>query len=301
MVTLAHNGDIEYIAETTYGAGFPATGQLEIPSDSVIESTLEARRILKRHHTVSTDAAVDTTYHSKVYVLTMSYVVQQLKTSGQHISTTCLPYYAITRSAGDLGSLAINYDTNGSNFGVYGVKINTISMQMTQDEAIIANVELWGNGLETEDAASDFTNYSSLTPAGSIGEDLEIFEGASVTRSGSWTDGISDFNFTINNNMARIPKLGTSEAVGVYPAHTDLAGAVEIITAAGGEVDVDELLEGTETDIVAQTGTTSSKSMKFTFSNAAYARTPVPYRIDMSAVLVAADWEAESVAFAAVT
>ena len=298
MVTLAHNGDLEYVAETTYGAGIPTTPTMQIASEAMIESTLEVRRVLKRHHTISTDAAVDTTYHSKVYVLTMSYVVQQLKATTTHTATTCIPYYAVTRSAGDLTSLACVYDTNGSAYLLKGAKINTYSQQMTQDEAIIANVEIWGNGLEVEDVPSDFTNYAA---AGTIGEDLEIFEGASVTRSGSWTDGISDFNFTINNNMARIPKLGTSEAVGVYPAHTDLTGSAEIITAAGGEVDVEELLNATETDIVAQTGTTSSKSMQFTFSNAGYARTPVPYRIDMSAVLVAADWEAESVAFAAVT
>lgn len=301
MVVLAHNGDLEYIAEATYGAGFPATGQLEIPSDSVIDSTLEVRRVLKRHHTISTDAAVDTTFHSKVYVLTVNYAFQQCKAATQHLINTILPYYATHRTNGDLDSLAINYDTNGTNYGLYGAKINNLGMSMSQDEAVTVTTEIWGKELETETTAATFTNYSSLTPAGTISEDIDIFEGAVVTRAGSWADGIQSFDFTINNNLDRIPKLGSDEAIGVYPAHTDLTGSVDIITAAGGEVDVDELLDGTETSIIAQTGSTASKSAKFTFTKAAYARTPVPYRVDMSAVLVAADWEAESVTLAAVT
>lgn len=300
MVTLAHNGDISYFKEASYGAGFPAVGQIEIPSDSVTSSTLEVRKNTKLHHTISQAGAVDTTHHQKIYVLTINYALQQMKAATQHLDDTCLAYYAQNRTAGDLDSLAFMFETNTAAYEIAGCKINTYSASMTEDNEIPITVEIWGQALTTEDVIADYAaTYGAMTAASAIAEDIEIFEAASVTRSGSWTDGIQSMNFTINNNLGRIPKVGSAECVGVYPAHMALSGTADIIANLGGEVDVDELLDGDEVDIVAASGTTASKSYKWTFTNAAYTRTPVPYTADMSCMIIPADWGAEDLTFAA--
>lgn len=298
-LTPGHAGDFEYIEEATYGAGLPASGQLEIPSDSIIEAQYEPNVEVKRHYSIDSDACKDSTYHQIVHVVTLDYELQQLKTATQHTLSESLAYFAATRSSGDLYSIACAFDLNGTAIQMKGGKINRYSWTCSPSEAIRVTCEIWGNAVETEDIVTDFTNYSSLDASAAISETIEIYEGASITRAGCWADGIGSFNFEINNHLERVPVLGSQDPAGTYPAHSEFSGGAEVLATAGGETLLDECLAGTEVAIVANSGTTASKSLKFTFANASYNRTPAAYRTEMAIVKIPADWGAESVTLAA--
>ena len=110
-ITIAHGGDLEYIAETTHGGGLPNSGQLEVPSDAITNIELSIVSNVERHKNVNDYDMQDTSYHSRHYVLTVEYKLQQVNTSGTHTISTCLEAYALTRTAGDLSSLACIYQT----------------------------------------------------------------------------------------------------------------------------------------------------------------------------------------------
>jgi hypothetical protein len=300
-ITAGFQGAIEYIAESTYGGGLPASGQLEIPSDAVTNVNLDISREVKRHHDIGSASCVETTYHSKAYTLTIDYELQQLNAATQYTASTSLEYYTVTRSSGDLNSLAFVYDTGDGVFLLKGGLVNRYSWNCTQDEAVQVSVEIIGNAVETDTAASNFTNYGDLTSASAIGNSIETYSGASITRSGKWTEGINSFTMEINNNVDRLFEVGESEAASTKPGYTDISGTAVIIASDGGKTPVDDILSGDEVNIVAQSGTTSGASHKFTLSNASYNSIPVVYQTDMTGMLVDANWGAESVAYGAVS
>jgi len=300
-ITIAHGGDIEYIAETTHGGGLPSSGQLEIPSDSVRNIELAISSNVERHKTVSDYDSVDTSYHSREYTLTIEYALQQCNTSGSHTSTTALENYAVTRTSGDLTSLAFVYSTNGSYYLLKGGKINSWSMPFALNESLIVTVEIWGTEIETATSASTFTNYSSLTASETIGNAFEVYGGGAITRSGKWSNGIKAGTLTISNNLERVPKIGTQDMIGVYPQEIDVGLSCDILTDSGGKTDIDDLLTPDETDIVIQSGTTSNTSYKWTLTNPSYNSEPVVYKVGMSHMVISADIGAEAITYTTVS
>jgi len=296
--TSGHSGSVEYVAESSYGDGIPTTPTMHLPSEAVTNVELNFDIDVKRLHDIGSHAATDTVYGSRAYVLTVEYDVQQLKSADTHTASTCLSYYATHRTTGALDSLACAVDMNGGAYLLKGGYINRLSMNFTQGEVPKATCEIWGNAVETDTTVANFSNYDS---AGAIGESFESYSGAAITRSGCWSNGIADFSFEINNNLDRVFKVGSQDAASTYAGYVDLTGNATVLVATGAKDEVDALMAGTEVDIVAASGSTSSKSLEFTFANASYTNEPVIYKTDMSAMTVGCSWGAESVTFAAVS
>lgn len=295
-ITSGHAGKIEYIEETSYGDGAPSTGQLQKPSDAVLNVTIEPTTSAGKLHTIESSDTVDVVWGIFNYRVTVEYLVQQLKSTGTHTSTDVLAYYATHRSSGNLPSLALVIDTNDAFFELTGAYVNRYGWNCTPGEAIVATVEFLGNGLNPATSKADIT---SATDAPSIDEPIETYEGAVITRSGSWSEGIGSLSFEINNNVDFLPKLGSRDPAATACGYVDFTGTCDILCSDGGKDEITELLNGTETDIVCSSGTTSGKSLKFTFSNCCYTRTPVVYQTDMTGLKCNAEWTGESITFAA--
>lgn len=297
-LTIAHGGDLEYIAEATFDAGFPASGSLLVPSDSITSIELAFVSNVERHKTVSDHVAIDTSYHSREVSLTVEYKLQQRDATGTYDFDKSLEYYGLYRSSHDLSSLCFLYSTNGTHYRVKGAKVNSLSFTCNVDESITVSAEIWGTGGTAETSAATFTNYSSLTPAAAIGNSFEVYGGSAITKSGKFANGIKSGTFTFNNGLERIPHVGSQDTYWIAPGGLDISMTLDILTDAGGKTDVDDLLSGDETDIVFDTGTTADKSQKFTFTNPSFNRTPVIYRADMTHMVISGDIGAEDVTHA---
>ena len=296
-ITVGSSGDYEYVIETTYGTT-PTAAQLQIPSDAFIRANLEVHREVKRHYSIASHNAVDTTYHTKAYTLTLEYEVQQMKTAGdQHLATTTMSYLATHRTSGDLSGITSYLDTNDAAYRLYGGLINKYSWDCSQDNAIHCTVEIQGIGLETGANLAALTNYSGQTSSAAIDETIDIFEGSAITRTGKWTDGIKSGNFTIDNQIERLFKAGSTEATSMKAKYVIGEGTALVYASDGGKAEVDDLLSGDEVAIVYCSGTTASKSHRFTFSNASYTDTPTVYETNMTGMTVDVKWGGEGVAF----
>ena len=136
VITSGYDGDFEFIVEATLGTT-PDAGQLQIPSDSVTRAHLEISREAKRHYGIASHNAVDTTYHTQAYTLTLEYELQQMKKTGtKHIATTVLEYMATHRTSGALGGVTCYLDTSAAAFRLAGGVVNKYSWDVSQDNAI---------------------------------------------------------------------------------------------------------------------------------------------------------------------
>ena len=300
-ITPGYDGDLEWVKEATYGT-VPTAVQLQVPSDTVIRSHLDIHREVKRHYGITSHSATDTTYHTKAYTLTTEFELQQMKIAGaQHLVTTTLGYHATHRTSGDLDSLSFYFDCSAGAFLLKGGLINKYSWDCSQDNAIHVTCEIIGNAVETGANLAALTNYSGQTSSGAISETIETFEGAGITRSGKWSEGIKSGNFSIDNQIERLFKAGSSEAASVKPKFVIGEGSALVYCSDGAKTPVDDLLSGDEVDVVFASGTTASQSHKFTFANASYTDTPVIYETGMTGMTVDVKWGGESVAFAAMS
>lgn len=306
VTTIAHGADLEYIAEATYAAGLPVSGQLEIPSDIILGWELSVD--YKKERPASIDSAVraETIGHGKTYILTVDYLLQQCKTpTGQHLATTCLEAYALTRTNGNLQSLAVvaiagrSVTNQVGTYQVKGCRINRETLTFNPDETITASVEFWGTDLTITGVPASQTNYSTCTAASAIGESYDTYEGCAITRSGSWTEGIGKFSLEINNNLARQPKCGSAISQGIYPGILECTGSVDIIGTSGGSTDITELLNLTETNILCSTGTIASKSLKYTITKPQWDRMPLVSKADLTHYVLVGEFKAENVSMVA--
>lgn len=300
-ITPGYSGDFEWVLESVYGT-VPTAAQLQIPSDAFIRATLDIHREVKRHYGIQSHNAVDTTYHTKAYTLSVEFELQLMKTTGaQHLVTTTLGYHATHRSSGNLDSISSYLDTNAGAFLLSGGLVNKYSWDCSQDNAIHVTAEIIGNAIETGAALADLTNYSGQTASAAIGEEIEIFEGSVIGRSGKWSEGIKSGNFTLDNQIERLFKAGSAEAASVKPKFIIGEGTVLVYCSDGGKTPVDDIISGDEVDIIFASGASSGQSHEFTFAKAAYNDIPVIYETGMTGMTVDIKWGGESVAFAAVT
>jgi hypothetical protein len=299
-ITPGYSGDIEWVLESVYGTT-PSIQQLQIPSDAVIRCHLDIHREVKRHYGIVSHSAIDTTYHTKAYTLSLEYELQLLKTTGaQHNVDETLGYHATHRTAGDLDSLSIYFEAGTEAFLLAGGLVNKYSWDCSQDNAIHVTAEIIGNAVTSGANLAALTNYSGHTASAAIATGIEIFEGCGITRSGKWSEGIKSGNFSIDNQVERLFKAGSSEATSVKPKFTIGEGTALVYASDGGKTPVDDILSGDEVAIVFASGASSGTSHQFTFANASYNDIPVVYETGMTGMTVDIKWGAESVAFAAV-
>ena len=294
-------GDVEYIATTETGGGLPSSGQLEIPSDSILSAELTIDANVKRHFNIASQTATDTTHHNRDYTLNLQYELQQVEAATHHQIATCLEAYAITRASYDLSSLAfvVDYLHGATSLLLKGAKVNTLSYACSINDAILMSAEIWGTGIETGTANADFTNYSSLDASVAVANQIEIYGGAAITRSGMYAAGVKSGTFTINNNLERIPKVGSQDATGIKPGDIEWSFAGEALSDGGSKTDFDDLIAAGETDIVFDTGTTASASQKITLTNPTYNRQSQVLRQGDKHLVLGVDLGAESGAMAA--
>lgn len=296
-IQATHIGGFYYQAEASYGAGLPASGQQEIPSDSIESVNFTPAMNIQRLPTINDYDYQDTTYGARDYTITVAHPFQQLKAATQHLQTTCLEYYAVTRTAGDLQSIACVLKTGAASWLVFkGAKINSQSLAFSVGEQVNETTELWANNLTTS-----ATLPTGGTPAAAIASTFDTFNGALISRSGKWLAGIKSATLTINNNLERIPRISTTGTQGgdyayIMPGLQETKLTADIIADGAGKTDIDDLLADPETTIVIQTGITPNYSLKWTLTHPSFNALPVVYTADMKTLILSADMGAENIA-----
>ena len=292
---------LEYIAETTRGSAV-STGYLQRPSDAVSNVNLTGTNNGEIIYTISDYDGQDTVLGLREYNLTFEYDLQRTEDSGgtQNTLATSILYYALTRSSGLLTPLTFYVHTNSTTTYVCeGCVINSITGNCAPNERIHLSVNV---SVATVTTGNNY--YSALTASAAYGNTFETFQGASITRSGSFDSGCGNFNFTINNNVSGVPNIGTSYYVNMYEGLENLSGTADVLLDSGGNTDWDEMGAGTEQAIVFATGTSTTsgdKSMKLTFANAIYTNLPVNFAAEDSYLISGVNWIAETVTLAEYT
>lgn len=305
-ITIAHGGDIEYIKEASFGAGLPASGSLDIPSDAIMNIELSIEQNLERIIPVNDHDAVDTAYHSRQYTLTIEYLCQLVDAAGIHQLTNTLEYGATLRTSHILNSYAFVYKaghstTDDAFYYLRGGKINSMDVTWNINETIKISVEIWGTSMTDGTAGSDFTNYSSLTASAAVGNAFEVYGGGAITRSGAFAAGVKSGTLTINNNLERVPNVGSQDCVHIAEGEQHIGFVGDVVADSGGKPEVDDLLAASETAIVLDTGTTANTSQKFTLNNPSYNRMPIIQRVGDTHMLLSVDIGAETITHAAYT
>ena len=287
--------NVTFIAESIRGAA-PGSGQEYRVSDAIENVNLVGRNQGEVAYSVYDYDGQGTFFGADEYVLSFDYYLQRFGTS--HPTANSIEYYANHRTSGNLKPLTFFVNTDStSTYALSGGIINTWSMT-PEDKRIKCSCEIL-----FESCVTTGINRHLYTAASACGTTFETFQGALITRSGSFEAGVSGFTVNINNNADRIPKIGTSTAT-VYESLENLSGTVDILLNDGGINDWGEMTDHTKQSIVFASGTsttTTDQSMKWTFANASFSEVPIPFTTDTRVVISGITWNAETLSFAAYT
>ena len=295
-ITSGHLADLEYIPEATAGTE-PSSGTLQIPSDIVTNVSLNTVNNAEILYAIDDYDGVGSATGLREVVLTFDFVKQQLNTTGEHLIGDSVEYYAVTRSSGQPSSLCFYYTPyTGCTYMITGGYINSYSETVNEgDKTIKCSVEVWGYSCATSNA-----NYASLTAASAIGNSYEKFTGASITKSGATVGkGVSEFSFSVENNLARIPVVGSSALTGIYAGNQVVSGSMNILVEDGGAVQFGSMDSAHSNSIVYNSGATASTSETWTFGNSIFTNMPIETASDTAYVVSNANWIARSVTLAA--
>ena len=293
---------LEYIAETDRGT--PASsGSLQRPSDAVTNVNLTGTNNGEVIYTIGDYDGQDTVYGLKEYTLSFEYDIQRTENSGTPFVNTLaksIQYYALTRSSGLLTPLTFYVHTNSTTtYECRGCVIDSWSMNVTPGGRLHCTVNV-----SVASVACRTGQYTSLDSSTAWGNTFETFQGASITRTGGFDEGVGGFTVTINNNPSGAPNIGKQVYVNYYEGLQNLSGTVDVLLNSGGKTDWEEMTGSagsgapTEQSIVFNSGTSTTagdKSMKWTFANAAYTNMPINFSAEDGYVVSGVTWTAESV------
>ena len=294
-ITSGHQADLEYIEETTYGTE-PSTGTLQIPSDNILSVRLEPVNNAEILYSIGDYDGQSTVTGTHEVVLSFDYILQQVKTSGEHQLSDSIEYYAQHRSSGQPKSLTFYYTPkSGTIYMINGAVCNTFEMTASADDKTIrCHAEFYGKSTATSNS-----HYNSLTSSSAIGTSYEKYSLGSVKRGGSTIEsGVTSFRFTINNNLERIPVVGSDTVTNIYAGKQELSGDMDVLVSDGGGSIFSDMFNKNTASLVFNTGSTSNQSLKWTFTNMVYTGTPQEVTSDTPFIVSSIPWIAESVTLA---
>jgi hypothetical protein len=287
--------DVAFIEEVTRGT-LVTTGQLYRVSDAIENVSLRTAAGADVLYSVYDYDGQGTIYGQHDYTLSFDYYLQRTKTTTHPLANT-MEYYALTRTSGLLKSLTATVNTeSASSFHLAGGVVNRLSMTL-EEKRIRCHAELIFKSCVT-------TGTYTYTAATAIGTTFEQFQGATITRSGSFNAGVSGFSLEINNNTKSQPVVGASQPTAIYESLQNVGGSVDILVNNGGETDFYEVDGQYKTSIVFNTGTSAVAtdcSEVFTIANATFTELPIDFTTDTTVVIAGARYVAESISLASKT
>jgi len=294
-ITSGHQADLEYVEESSYGVE-PASGTLQIPSDNILGVRLEPVNNAEVLYSIGDYDGQSTVTGVHEVVLSFDYILQQVNTSGEHQLSDSIEYYAQYRSSGQPKSLTFYYTPkSGTIYMVNGAVCNSFEMSASADDKTIrCHAEFWGKLTSTSNS-----HYNDLTSSSAIGTDYEKYGLGSVKRGGSTIEsGVTSFRFTISNNLERIPVVGSNTVTSIFAGKQEISGDMDVLVSDGGGTIFGDMFNKNSASLVFCTGSTSSKSLKWTFSNMVYTGVPQEITNDTPFVVSSVPWIAESVSLA---
>ena len=298
-ITAGHLADLEYIKETTAGSE-PTTGTLQIPSDVVTNVSLNNVNNAEILYSIGDYDGVSTVTGAQEVVLTFDFIKQKNNSDGQHQMPDSIEYFAVTRTRGQpTASLTFYYSpltgSTSCTYMINGAYINSYSETVNEgDKTIKCSVEVWGYSCATSNS-----HYTSLTAASAIGNDYEQYCGATVTKNSATVGkGVKEFNFTVENNLERIPVVGDSALTAIYASNQVMSGSTNILVEDGGAIQYGKMSSAESDSIEYNSGNTSGKSETWTFGNAVFTNMPIENSADTPYVISNANWIARSVSLA---
>jgi len=291
-ITSGHQADLEYIEETSYGTE-PSSGTLQIPSDNILSVRLEPASNAEILYSISDYDGQSTITGTHEVVLSFEYILQQVKTSGEHQLSDSIEYYAQHRDSGQPKSLTFYYTPkSGTIYMINGAVCNTFEISANADDKTIrCRAEFYGKLTSTSNS-----HYNSLNSSSAIGTSYEKYSLGSITRGGSTIEsGVTSFRFTINNNLERIPVVGSNTVTSIFAGKQEISGDLDILVSDGGGTLFNDMFNGDTDTLVFSTGNTSNQSLKYTFTNMSYTSAPQEITNDTPFIVSGVPWIAESV------
>ena len=303
-LTRGYNLKLEYIPETQRGREPWIADDLQTPGDAIDNYTLTGTNNGEIVYTMSSFEGQDFVPGLEEYTMTFDYYVQRLNNE-KHPLDLSLPYFATTRDTNtkDLTPLTFYLttqggtgDESGCTWTLTGGVINSYGISGNAGERVKASVEVVFSGCTTVTGL-----YSTHSSSSAWDTTYETFQGAGITRSGSFEEGVNNWNFTVNNNAGRFPKIGSSTPT-VYEGHENVEGSVDILLVNGGKSDWNEMVSATQQSITFDTGdstTDTDQSMTWTFADASYGEVAINAGADSVIVQSGVPWKAKTVSVVA--
>jgi hypothetical protein len=284
--------DLSIIEESQRGQ-IKTSGQLYRVSDAIENVSLRTAAGADVLYSVYDYDGQGTIYGQHDYTLGFDYYLQRTKTTTHPLANT-MEYYSLTRTSGLLKSLTCLVNTDsGSTFFLAGGVVNRWSATL-EEKRIRCHAEL----IFKSCATSGTWGFTAPT---AIGTTFEQFQGATITRSGSFNAGVSGFSLEINNNAKSQPVVGASQPTAIYESLQNLSGSVDILVNDGGENDWYEVEGQRKISIVFNTGTSTTAtdcSEVFTIANVTFTELPVEFTTDTTVVIAGARWIGETISLA---
>jgi len=293
---------LEFIPETTRGTPV-SSRSLRRPSDAITNVNLSGLNNGQIVFNINDYDGQDIVYGLKEYKLSFEYDLQRTRGSGAYSLTRTIHGIAANRTSGLLTPLTFYLHTqSNATLECRGCVVDTWKMDVAPGGRLHCTADIsvasvkWTTG-----------SYGSLTASSALGTTFETFQGALITRTGGFDEGVSNFSVTIKNNSKGVPNIGKQVYKYIYESTQNIDGTADVILYSGGKTDWEEMAGAsgngapTEQDIVFSSGnstTATDKSIKWTFSPAAYTNLPVNFKPEDGWVTSGMTWIAQAVTIA---
>jgi len=293
---------LEFIPETTRGTPV-SSGSLRRPSDAITNVNLTGMNNGQVIFNINDFDGQGFVYGLKEYKLSFEYDLQRSESTGEYAVANTIHGIAATRTAG-LGTPLTFYLHTQSNATLEcrGCIIDTWKLDTSPNNRLHCTVDI-----SVTSARYAAGNYDSLTSSIAIGTAFETFQGAIISRSGGFDEGVGAFSVTIKNNTKGLPNIGKQTYKNFYDSIQNIDGTADIILNAGGKTDWEEMAGAngngapTEQSITFSSGnstTANNKSVKWTFGTAAYTNLPITFKPEDGFVVSGVTWVANTVSIA---
>lgn len=290
------SGDICYSLETSYKGGHGATRYYF--SDAVSDVRIGTGDVSVPLWDISSTSIVSFQKALVDPILHIEYWLQP------NAATDAL-YYATTRTACDLGSLAIEAGANlcstasKAYYHMYGCKCKNYTISA-------AKGELWKVSMDFS-VGSFWVSTASVTvfPAAIINKPYAAFN---VAGSIAWT-GVTGayitegFSFTVDNGLNDLSNVGSLSKLESIPGKLSITGTCDISMDIGGYTNFSEVLNATDiTSLVLNTGCTSTGGAgKFTLSTGRFDNTEIDINDTGEGIITSVPFKFSTIAIAAGT
>lgn len=286
------DGSIEYVVESSYGAGAGTNPTMKAVSDFIKNVTIGVADEHDILRTISSQNVVDYFKKPRDYTLHIEYIVQN-KDFLEDI---------LTRSSGEINSLFFDIGVNKSQttpsyFRCAGCKAKKVKIEGKNGETWTVTADFSVKEITTSTSPINVGTGSHASPIGTSALTFNV--AGSISYGGSEVAYITDsISIDIDNGLQDLWDVGSLTKKSCVAGALSITGTCDITLDDGGKTLFDNIINGTTNSLIVNMGATGSP--KLTLSGVRFKSLEIPQDIGKGVIIQGVPFNAKTISISTV-